>query len=103
MKEELKVKYKPKSITCIRFTKKFENQESLSEAFEITNKSSKQQDVILSIIQSDRNLLFIKKQDILKSANVDASVIAALIKKGIVELYDRTISRLGTYEDDSNT
>ncbi len=100
LKEELKVKYKPKSITCIRFTKKFEIQESLSEAFEITNKSSKQQDVILSIIQSDRNLPFIKKQDILKSANVDASVIAALIKKGIVELYDRTISRLGTYEDD---
>ncbi|MBK8722007.1 MAG: primosomal protein N' [Saprospiraceae bacterium] len=100
LKEELKVKYKPKSITCIRFTKKFENQESLSEAFEITNKSSKQQDVILSLVQSDRNLPFIKKQDILKSTNVDASVIAALIKKGIVELYDRTISRLGTYEDD---
>lgn len=100
LKEELKVKYKPKSITCIRFTKKFEIQESLSEAFEFTNKSSKQQDVILSIIQSDRNLPFIKKQDILKSANVDASVISALIKKGIVELYDRTISRLGTYEDD---
>ena len=99
IKEELKIKYKPKSISCIKFSDEYNHPDRLSIAFEITSKSTKQQDVLLALVQCDRNLPYIKKQDIIKVANVDNAVIQALEKKGIVTIYDRTISRLGTYDD----
>ena len=98
--EELKAKYKPKFIACVKWTKTYEDPQNLGQAFELTQKSAHQQNALLAFVQINKQQGFIKKQELMVAANIDSSVIAALEKKGILEVYERTISRLGTYDDE---
>ena len=99
LKEELKEKYKPKKVTCIRLQEPYQsNPELLEEAFEKLTKSTRQEEALLAYIQLSRNQKFVKKQDVNKKANIDHSVLKAIEKKGIFEFYEREISRLGIYE-----
>lgn len=102
IKTEIKEKYKSKKIACIRFTEKYrDNPNTLHEALDFAAKSEKQTNALMALIILLRDQEVVRKQDIYKKANVNASVLNALAKKGVVELYDREISRLGTYEEDT--
>lgn len=102
LKSEIKQKYKPKKIGCVRFTEKYKkNPESLHEAFDLTARSQKQTEALMGMIVLSKDLPFVRKQDLYKKANADSTVLNAMAKKGIFELYEREISRLGNYEDDT--
>lgn len=100
LKEELKGNYKPKKIGCVRLQEPYATEPILlEEAFELTARSQKQTDALLSFVQIYKTQQFVRKQDLYKMAGVDSTVLKALEKKAIFELYDREISRVGKYEE----
>ncbi|MCH2084102.1 MAG: primosomal protein N' [Saprospiraceae bacterium] len=102
LKEDLKTKYKPKKVACVRWKEPFASQADLvGDAFEKVSRSQRQTDALLAFIQLDRMQEVVRKQDIYTKANVDSNVISAMVKKGIFETYDKEISRIGSYEEET--
>ncbi len=102
LKEELKEKYKPKSVTCVRLTAVYqENPELLQEAFELLKRSDRQVETLMAYLQLAKEHKFVKRPQLCKKANVDSSVIKAMVKKEIIELYDREISRINPYAEET--
>jgi len=100
LKEDLKSKYKPKKIGCVRLQEDYANNtELLKEAFEKVDRSDRQTEALMALIQLDRKQEFVRKQEVYKAANVDSQVLKAMEKKGIIEIYEREVSRLGGYEE----
>lgn len=95
VRQILKTKYKPKIIDCVRFTTVYqENPELLNEAFELTAKSEKQTNALLAFVQIQKANKYVRKTDLYRKANIDISVIKAMVKKEIFEVYSRTVSRI---------
>lgn len=100
LKEDLKAKYKPKKVHCIRLAEPYASQsELMEEAFEKLARSVKQVDTLMAYMQLSRNQSYVRRADLCKKAKVDASVIKAMEKKGVIEIYEQTISRLGSYDN----
>lgn len=101
LKEEIKEKYKPKEIACVRLAAPYASDSSkLQEAFDKLKRSSRQVEALMAYIQISRGQEIVKKQEIYKKANVDSSVLKAMEKKGVFELYAKTVSRIAGYEDE---
>jgi primosomal protein N' (replication factor Y) len=98
VEEELKRKFKPKIIQCIRLTEFANNETNLPSIFEDLSKAKKQLEVLMNFIKlSNRyqeKTKEVKKIDLQKSANVSAAIINQLIKKNIFEIYDITVNRI---------
>lgn len=98
--EEMEEKYAPKKIACVRLAEPYRSEPGrLEEAFELCSKAVRQTEALVAFIQLDRKQEFVRRQDIYKLAKVDNSVLNALEKKGVFELYDREVSRLGGNEE----
>jgi len=103
LSEEMKERYKPKMIGCIRFAEPYRSDSSLFEkAFELCKRSKKQTDAILVLYQLAKKEEFVLRQSIYDKADATSAVLKALEKKGIVELYERNKSRIETGEADEN-
>ena len=101
LKEELKTTYKPKKVRCVRLQEPYHSEpELLEEAFGLLSRSNRQVEALMAYIQLYRKQPFVRRQDIYTAANVDSGVINAIEKKGIFEGYERSISRLGSYDDE---
>ena len=99
--EEMPEKYKPKKIACVRLAEPYQSdRQKLVEAFEMCGRSVRQTESLLAFIEADREQEFIRRQDIYKRAKADSSVLKAMEKKGIFELYEKEVSRLGGYEEE---
>ncbi len=102
LKQVLQAKYKPKVIDCIAFTEHYQDYpELLNEAFELTEKSEKQTRALLAFVQLQKESKYVRKTDLYKKADIDTSVIKALVKKDIFKVYSRTVSRIENKEEDS--
>lgn len=102
LKEDFKEKYKPKSVACLKLAEPYASDRSLmTEAFDKLKRSEKQSEVLLAYIQLEKKQAYIRRQDIYKLVNADSSVLKAMEKKGVLELYDREVSRLGSYEEET--
>lgn len=100
LKEDLKQKYKPKTIGCVRLQEPFASQPKLlEEAFAQLSRSNRQVEALMAYVQISRSIDFVRKQDIYDKAGVDSTVLRAIEKKGIFEIYEHEVSRLGGYED----
>ncbi|MEM6964334.1 MAG: primosomal protein N' [Bacteroidota bacterium] len=102
LKEELKGSYKPKKIGCVRLQEPYATEPILlEEAFQLTARSQKQTEALLAFVQIYKTQPYVRKQDLYKMAAVDAAVLNAMQKKGIFEIYDREISRVGNYAEET--
>lgn len=102
LQEDLKEKYKPKTIGCARLAEPFAgNPKLLEEAFARLNRSTRQMEALLAYLQLAKKQEFVRKEDIYQMAQVDSAVLKALEKKEILELYEREVSRLGTYAEET--
>ncbi len=101
--EELKEKFKPKTISCIRFREPYASDPStLAKAFDLTARSRKQTEALLAYVQLSKKQEVIRRQEIYNTATgVDAQAVKELEKKGIIEIYHREVSRLGGYEEET--
>ena len=101
LREDLKEKYTPKKIACVRLQAAYASMaDKLTEAFDLVARSEKQTAALLAFIDLSKKQDFIRKQDIYQRAGVSSGVLNAMQKKGIVEFYDREVSRIGAYEDE---
>ncbi|MCB0599088.1 MAG: primosomal protein N', partial [Phaeodactylibacter sp.] len=102
LKEDLQTRYKPKTVSCVRLQEPYASQPKLlAEAFELCSRSTRQVEALMAYVQLAKQLEFVRRQDIYTKANVDSSVLKALEKKEIFELYGREVSRMGGYEEET--
>ncbi|MEL7219727.1 MAG: primosomal protein N' [Bacteroidota bacterium] len=102
LKENLKEKYRPKKIKCVRFREHFADEpENLHLAFDLVSRSTKQERTLLAYIQLSKKQEFVRQTELIKLADTDHGTIKAMAKKEIFEVYEREISRLGSYEEET--
>ena len=100
IKEELKQKYK--ALTADFISMKIPYRDDIEEALKLTTRSEKQSRALLSIATLSRRQKHVAKKSVYEMAQVGASEINALVKKGIIEIYKQEISRIdldGELED----
>jgi primosomal protein N' (replication factor Y) len=103
--EELEEKYAPKKVACVRLSEPYRSDsKQLAGAFDLVAKAQRQTEALMAFIQlarekpaRDAGLL---RSEVYKKASVDSSVLNSMAKKGIFELYEREVSRIGGYEDE---
>ena len=99
--ETLKEKYKPKKVLCVRYAEPYLSDSSqLAQAFELTKSAPKQTETLLAYAQLSKTKTDIRKQELYKMANASSASLNGLVKKGILEIYDKNISRIETYDED---
>jgi primosomal protein N' (replication factor Y) len=94
LKEELQERYKPKVIRCVRFTPEYQTEAQRIKAFDLVEKSNRQTAVLLEFLQLSRGQPDVRATELFKRTNADVSVLKAMAKKGIFELYEQEISRI---------
>ena len=100
LKEDLQQRYKPRKIACVRLTETYQSDpDLLTGAFDLVQRSEKQTAALLAYIQIYKQREYIRKQDLIKMTSADHGALKAMEKKGIFELYEREVSRLGSYEE----
>lgn len=101
LKEDLKEKYRPKKIKCVRLQEPYASDSStLEEAFEKLSRSNRQVEALMAFLTMKGQKEYIRQSELIKKANADNGVIKAIQKKGIFEIYEREISRLIDYGSD---
>jgi len=100
LKEDIKQKYKPKTIRCVALQEPYASQPQLLEhAFEKLSRSNRQVEALMAFVQLSRQQEFVRRRDIYQKAGVDSNVLKAIEKKGVFSFYEREVSRLGAYEE----
>lgn len=105
--EELNEEFLPKLITHVRISKPYlDDENKLREAFDSLNKRAfKQVQLLMSLINLSQNkgeeLAEVKQVELLKSVDASSTQLNALVDKGIVEKYQKLISRLISTEASS--
>ena len=103
LEEDLKEKYKPKTVSCVRLTEAYTGPDSrLNEAFDLLSRASRQTEALLAYVQLSKRQQHVRKQDIYELAKADATTINAIAGKGIFEIYEHEVSRLGAYGEEPN-
>ncbi|MBR9922629.1 MAG: primosomal protein N' [Bacteroidetes bacterium] len=101
LREEMSLRYKPKTIQYVRLQEPYAtNPDIMEEAFELTARSHKQTDMLMHFIQLTRQEKAVRKQELVQKSGGDYSVLKALEKKKILESFEQEISRIAGYEDD---
>lgn len=95
LQEDLKEKYKPKMVSCVQLQEPYASAPArLSEAFELLQRSSRQVSTLMAYLQLAREQGVVRRDQLYALAEVDAAILAALVKKGILANYKVEVSRL---------
>lgn len=101
IKEELPTKYKPKKIAMLRLVEDVRtNPDVLKEAFAKLERSSRQLEALMAILQLSKENTTLTRKAVYEKANVDSSVLHKLAEKGIIEQFEIEVSRLAAYENE---
>ncbi|MBP6694669.1 MAG: primosomal protein N' [Saprospiraceae bacterium] len=97
VKEVLIEKYKPKKIRVVRLMDEwYSNEENFAEIFSLVKNSEKQTNAMLGYFQLSRSgSKEIPVSEIYKLTGADSTVLSALSKKKIIEIFEKEITRLG--------
>lgn len=102
LKEELKLKYKPRTANYVRLAEPYRSDpETLKSAFELIGlRAKKQMDALLGFLQLSKKQKHVKTSELIDAFDVSSSQLKAVAKKGIFEIFKKEISRLSRYEDE---
>lgn len=99
IEEELKQRYKPKKETFVKIAGEYQSEQKLQEVFDqLEKRAFRQLEVLMTIIslsnfgQQIENE--VKQTELTKNPKFTISTINSLKKKGILEVYSKTTSRL---------
>lgn len=96
IREELQEKYKPRLVTAVRLTEPYRSQpDLLRPLLDELAKHERQLEMIMAFLTLAKTEPFVRKRMLLEKADVSESSLRTLVKKGVLELYDREVSRLG--------
>ena len=91
MKEEIRNTYKPKTVTCVRFSEKCHKDVDQNEVPD-TIRLSPQQKKLLDCFTNLKEP--VEKQTLLRESGCSDAILRALCTKGVVETYAKPIERL---------
>ncbi len=98
LKEEMLEKYKPRIEKYVRLALPYRTQpESLSEAFGLLSRSNKQVEALMAFVQESRKGGEITRKRVQDASGSDSTVMRAIERKGVFELYEREVSRIDSY------
>ncbi len=105
IEEELKQKYKPKKIVCVKLSEPYHSDNDLlREAFaKISKNANRQMETLMAFLQLNSSKTKITRKELCELANVSTGIVKKLAEKNIFEIYDVEISRLSNYEEDVMT
>ena len=97
--EELKRGYTPKTETYLRLASDYSEEEKLQEAFDCIRRAKKQEQLLICFLDLSHALnpvlgQEISKKELLEKSGQSATVLEGLLKRGILETYEKEVSRL---------
>ena len=99
LKEELQESFKPKKIRAVKIAQEYiDEPEKMRDAFNLLGKSNRQMEAMMALIDLSKKQKFVTAKEIYKRANVNSSVLNAMTKKGVIEIYEQEISRITAME-----
>ena len=103
VKEELQGGFKAKKLVAIRLTRDSSDAQVRQEMFDLVARSDHQTRALLTIFQLQRDMKVITQEHLVRVAEVSHQVLVALEKKGVIERFETTVSRLGSYDEALDT
>jgi len=101
LREDLQEKFKARKVTAIRLAEPFRSQpDLLREIFSELQSKERQVEILMAYLALEKGRPFVRKHELLQKADVTESSLNTLVKKGVLEKYDRDVSRLSGYEDE---
>ena len=89
--------YTPKKETLVRLASKYATTD-FNSAFECVKRAAKQEELLLAFFQhSEATQGIIAKKELLAKSKASTAAFNGLIEKGILEIFENTISRLPVY------
>ncbi len=97
LQEELNNPYRPRTETFVKLTEEFENEDNLKEIFDkLEKRATSQLKVLISYIKLsgryENKKREVMQSELAKELNNSSQPISALVKKGVFEVYKKTIS-----------
>lgn len=97
--ESLADGYKPKMLRYVRLQPQFRTEEALRELFEKLARAPKQLSLLMYFIELSKCLLpaqtcEVSKKDLLARSSSSDTMLRGLIEKGVLEIYQKEVSRL---------
>ena len=101
--EELHDKFKPKKEVCVRLSEAYEDEKVLGELLNTLDRKAKMQmQLMMAYLHFTRNVhpapKNLSRADLLAKAEATVAQLSALVKKGVLETYEITQSRLKEYD-----
>lgn len=87
IKEEVFEQYKPKLKRYLRLVPQYKEEEVLQHLLDELNRAPKQRDVLMHLFMMASRQQHVESVELQKQANASASIVKALIDKGILEEY----------------
>jgi len=90
--------YTEKKETCLRLASQYSKTTDFNPVFELTKRAAKQEELLLAFFQYTQEMQgVIAKKDLLAKSLASTVALNGLIEKGILETFEKTISRLPVY------
>lgn len=101
LREDLQEKYSPKTVLAVRLAEPYRsNQELLHPVLDELEKAGRQLETLMAFLHLSRSRPWVRRQEVLDKAGVSDSTLRTLVKKAVLELYEREISRVAGFEDE---
>ena len=103
MRSEKGKVFVPKQETCVRLTAAYRSEEELIAVFDNLKRAKQQEQMLISYVELARPFQQelcreVSKKELLKVSGKHAVILDGLIKRGILESYEREISRIQPYD-----
>ena len=93
--EEMKRGFVPKTETYVRLTQEYTGGERLGEVFADLKRAKKQEKLLMCFLEkSGATHHEVSKKELLEGSGCDAAVLRGILKRGILECYEKEVGRL---------
>ncbi len=93
--EEMKRGFVPKTETYVRLAQEYTNEERLGEVFAGLKRAKKQEKLLMCFLEkSGATHREVSKKELLEGSGCDAAVLRGILKRGILECYEKEVGRL---------
>ncbi len=101
LREDLQEKFKPRKVTAVRLAEPFRTEpDKLREVFAELAGKERQVEILMAYLALSKQQPVVLKQEVLHKADVSISSFNTVVKKGVLEVYEREVSRMAGYEDE---
>jgi primosomal protein N' (replication factor Y) len=100
LRSESPLAYSAKKETFVRLATTYSETMDFNSAFESLKRAAKQEKLLLNFFNyTQANHRVIAKKELLDKSDTSAAVLNGLVEKGILEIFEQTISRLPVYNE----